>query len=217
MLVFLRFLCAFLFCSSLLNAQLVFKQEKLEFTAKASERELTARFTFENKGNSPVTIENVKSSCGCTVAEPDKKVYAPGESGSISATFTFGERSGAQSKTIKIHTDHPALNKHDLLLKVNILKSMTLKPNLLRWEMGGEPTTQRLTVQLLDPKTMKFAGPEANPEGFVIEEVANDLDGEIWLNVTPKSATEKTMQRVRLFVKTNDTMTESEMAYFLIR
>jgi hypothetical protein len=38
----------------------------------------TAEFAFENAGDEPVTIESVRTSCGCTAAELEKAVYRPG-------------------------------------------------------------------------------------------------------------------------------------------
>ncbi|NNM25478.1 MAG: DUF1573 domain-containing protein [Phycisphaerales bacterium] len=47
----------------------------------------TARLTFANTGGSPLEIQEVKTSCGCTAASLDKETYAPGESGEIAVTF----------------------------------------------------------------------------------------------------------------------------------
>jgi len=212
-----RMILLLLFVCSVADAQLIFKQEKLSFTAKSSDGELNAEFVFENQGESPVTIEAVKASCGCTAATPDKKTYAPGESGTIAAKFTFGERSGRQNKTIKVTTVSPNSVKYNLELEVDILKSITLQPNLLRWDIGGELKTQRMIVKLLDPETMKFEVPDENTEVFTIKVVDNEIPDEIWLDVTPKSLTKKIVDRTKLFAKSGSDTMDSQTAYFLIR
>ncbi len=42
----------------------------------------SCEFKFKNTGQGPLKITNVKSTCGCTVAQLEKKEYAPGESAS---------------------------------------------------------------------------------------------------------------------------------------
>jgi len=44
-------------------------------------------FKFTNKGKSVLNITGIKNTCGCTVPELEKKQYAPGESGTIKATY----------------------------------------------------------------------------------------------------------------------------------
>ncbi len=47
----------------------------------------TYSFEFTNKGNSPVTIQKVVSSCGCTTSGWTKEPVAPGEKGYVKATY----------------------------------------------------------------------------------------------------------------------------------
>ncbi len=44
-------------------------------------------FTFENTGKEPLIIQNVRSSCGCTVAKRPTEPILPGESASISVKY----------------------------------------------------------------------------------------------------------------------------------
>lgn len=64
----------------------------------------TSRFDFDfiNTGTEPVTIDSVKSSCGCTTVALDKKIYQPKEKGRVSAVFTIGRRKGVQVKGISV-------------------------------------------------------------------------------------------------------------------
>ena len=52
-----------------------------------------------NEGQTAVTNESLKPSCGCTTAELEKKTYAPGEKGEVRARFDIGQRVGVQSKS----------------------------------------------------------------------------------------------------------------------
>ena len=44
-------------------------------------------FEFSNKGNHPVTIQKVTSSCGCTTPDWTKEPVAPGQKGYVKVTF----------------------------------------------------------------------------------------------------------------------------------
>jgi Protein of unknown function (DUF1573) len=45
------------------------------------------RFTFTNTGTAPLTIENVKPSCSCTVGDYTKEPVAPGEKGFVETSM----------------------------------------------------------------------------------------------------------------------------------
>lgn len=58
-------------------------------------------FTFVNKGNAPIIITKIKSSCGCTVPTYSKEPILPGEKGEIKVKYAT-TRVGAFSKTITV-------------------------------------------------------------------------------------------------------------------
>lgn len=48
---------------------------------------VTGTFTVTNIGTTPLIIENVQPSCGCTKSDYTKEPIAPGKTGSITATY----------------------------------------------------------------------------------------------------------------------------------
>ncbi|MFA6403043.1 MAG: DUF1573 domain-containing protein [Salinivirgaceae bacterium] len=66
---------------------------------------VTHNFTFTNTGNEPLTITNVRPSCGCTSSDYTKEPVAPGANGYVSATFNPENRPGKFSKSITITTN----------------------------------------------------------------------------------------------------------------
>jgi len=48
---------------------------------------VTTTFSYANVGKAPLSVSDVKASCGCTVPEYTKDVVAPGKSGTVKATF----------------------------------------------------------------------------------------------------------------------------------
>lgn len=63
-------------------------------------------FPFTNNSNVPVTIANVKSSCGCLVPNWPKNPLLPGESGKIIAVF-YRKFPGPMNKSITVSLTNP--------------------------------------------------------------------------------------------------------------
>ncbi len=62
-------------------------------------------FLIINKGKANLNINKVSSSCGCTVAEPTKKVLLPNDTSIIKIEFNSKNRSGFQKKIISVSTN----------------------------------------------------------------------------------------------------------------
>lgn len=121
------------------NAGLVFEEERVVHEANFEESEYTGTFAFTNKGDKPIKILEVNSSCGCTTALPSKQVFQPGESGEISATFDYGEREGKQIKSIRVETDQDGGDARIFLtLEVNIPSAMEYNPSVVMWNRARE-------------------------------------------------------------------------------
>ncbi len=87
------------------SAQLAWTTTQVELAPAPGELKLTALYPFANKTQATVSILDIKSTCGCTVPELEKKTYAPGESGELKVTFDIGSRQGPQTKLITVTTD----------------------------------------------------------------------------------------------------------------
>ena len=66
---------------------------------------VTCVFDVVNVGDSPMSVEGVYVSCGCTVATYSKEVIAPGEKGAVFVTFFPRNREGLYLKTIYVYTN----------------------------------------------------------------------------------------------------------------
>jgi len=58
-------------------------------------------FVFTNIGDAPIVIQNVQSSCGCTIPEKPENPIMPGEKGKIKVSYDT-KRVGGFSKQITI-------------------------------------------------------------------------------------------------------------------
>ena len=61
-------------------------------------------FTFENTSEVPISLSNVKASCGCTTPQWTKEEVAPGKKGEITVSYN-SNRVGAFNKSVRVWTD----------------------------------------------------------------------------------------------------------------
>ncbi len=125
--------------ATMADAALVWEQTEIELHPAIDDATAVAHFKYQNKGDQPVNITNVKTSCGCTAASTNKNGVAPGEKGEITATFEIGGRIGLQQKAITVTTDDPAHPAFALNLKVQIPQTVELQPAFIFWKPGEEP------------------------------------------------------------------------------
>lgn len=73
-----------------------------DFGALRKGEERTCTFSFKNCGSTPLIIDNVRPSCGCTIPDYPQGAIAPGALGSIKVTFT-ARNSGPFQRLIKVY------------------------------------------------------------------------------------------------------------------
>lgn len=82
-------------------------------------------FEFTNTGKQNLEIRAVKASCGCTATAPDKRLLAPGETGTINVTYSsYGQ--GMQQKIITIYSNDPTSSSMQVVLKANVIPEQVL-------------------------------------------------------------------------------------------
>ncbi len=94
-----------LLLSLALGAQPAFDKTVHDFgQVSQSAGPLTCTFTVTNSSDEPLTIFAVVSSCGCTGVEWTRETIAPGEKGSIKATYSNDEGPTYFDKTLSVYT-----------------------------------------------------------------------------------------------------------------
>ena len=110
-------------------------------------------FKFTNTGRGVLKILEVKSTCGCTAATPDKTEYAPGESGTIKVTYNASKQGGTAKKHIYVSSNDPKNPKVKLIIKARIVLKVRCEPESLRLvakeENAGCP---KITLTSVDNK-----------------------------------------------------------------
>jgi hypothetical protein len=159
---------AILFPGNLLRAELKWEKTQEQFDVSASQDVFVARYPFVNAGDKPVTIKNVKTSCGCTSAKLAKEVYAPGERDDVIVSFLLRGRRGPQEKHISVKTDDPKSDV-ELLLKGNIEELATVKPVFLLWRKDSQPEWKTSVIDVRQTDPMQIVEVQPSSEAFEYE------------------------------------------------
>jgi hypothetical protein len=148
-------------------------------------RKVSCSFDFVNAGDQVLRIENVTTTCGCTVPTLEKKIFRPGEGSEIDVTYDPSGR-GAKTRLLKITTN--AVNGDppgyfELTMNSFIKPFIVVEPEYLRLneiELGRrqilsfsvschdpemeierlEPSTPYLSARVLTHPSMKMYPPE---------------------------------------------------------
>ena len=88
------------------DAQLkVDRNNNYDLGTKVQGEQVTATIAFENKGQAPLSINNIKTPCGCTKATLSQKVFQPGEKGSFEITINTTRLKDAYDKQLTLFSN----------------------------------------------------------------------------------------------------------------
>lgn len=128
-------------------------------------------YLFRNTGAGPVTITQVKVSCGCTVPELEKKTYMPGESGTLTVTFDPTNKNGSIARNITVFTDSEQTPSETLLVRALVKPVVVIEPKVVPFESvekGGTATKEFQIYGRTDDFEVTRAT-VADPEVFKVE------------------------------------------------
>ena len=189
------------------------KWDTLEQTVKVNpgDREAVAKYRFTNVGSKTVTIDGVKTSCGCTTAALAKNDYAPGESGEIVARMEVGSRTGHQEKSILVTTKDNPKAPTALRLLADIPIPVVLNPTFVMWSIGEAPKPKTIDIKVTDGFPAKLLNVDSTNPDIKVEVNQVRPGVEVEVKVTPKDTTRP--ESATLLVRT-DYPTENPQTYY---
>lgn len=168
-------------------------------SVQASPLQSTAEttFTFINRGEQPVTILSVNTSCDCLDAEPSAKVIAPGASGHIRARFTVSDRSGVYQRTISVTTDDAKVPVA-LTAELNIPEITTLTPRSVEWPLRGPADTKIIEITITDRVHLTLGDVRPTSDAFTARLETVEAGRRYRLHLTPASTTQPASAAFRI-------------------
>ena len=79
-----------------------FDEKSFNFGDVKQGQKVSHVFHYKNTGTDTLRIDNIVSSCGCTVPNSYERKVAPGASGSITVEFNSENKMGVVNKTLTI-------------------------------------------------------------------------------------------------------------------
>jgi hypothetical protein len=159
--------------------RITFPETVYDFGTMWQDQEVTHEYAFSNTGKSALKINTVTSSCGCTAALPSKKEFAPGESGTIKATFRSGRYRDRVTKHINVDSGDPVQPRLVLTLTGIVKAELDVLPSGLY--VGslriGESAERSVTLSPVEVKKftilevkadsplLQVSAPEPGPAG----------------------------------------------------
>jgi hypothetical protein len=168
-------------------AQLAWETTEQTFNSKPQDKEVVAKYKFTNSGHTPIKIENVRTSCGCTTAGLNKNYYAPGESGEIEAKFTFSGRTGKQEKAITVDTTANPQQPTILKLHVYIEETVKVEPEVVIWRVGEQPNPKSIHIAVADDTSAKIVSVTSDNPALKVKLTELRAGKEYEAQITPDS------------------------------
>lgn len=107
---------------------------------------VTVDFNFKNTGKVPLILRNVRSGCGCTILEWDKRPVAPGDTSSIKVAFDPLDRPGTFVKSIAVNSN-ASNSVVTLTIRGNVSREPAGPYDAYKYDIDGIKLTGK-TIQL---------------------------------------------------------------------
>lgn len=198
------------------HAGLVFDADVVQETAAATQTTHESKFRFKVQGDRPITIKEVQTTCGCLSATADKKTYAPGETGTVSAVISLGAFEGEITKSVYVHSDDPAASKLQLQMKITIPKLMEITPDVTTWQVGDPPVTRTVTIKVLYDKPIEVTRVTTERKKFALELKEITKGREYQIKITPETTAEPTLGALRISTTCDVPRYKNRLAFFNI-
>lgn len=175
--------------STCMAAELTFKSKIQEITASPGKKKITVSFPFENRSDETIEISRHDAPCTCLNAkfEGDKKTYAPGEKGTVTAVFSLDKFYGSKEKHIVIWTKADPKDKPSIKLttRVTIPEVVQISPKSLTWELDGEATTKTHIITINHGTPIHILEATCTNSNFKTEVVTINKGQSYEIKVTP--------------------------------
>jgi hypothetical protein len=173
---------------------------ELRAAAAVGKDAVAVLFPFRNGGNKPVRLVSIRPSCDCVTATVAKEVWAPGESGELTAVFTVDGRTGLQNRNLVVTTDDEPGNPVVLKLVIEIPEEVSIRPELVSWTLGDEPLAKTVEVLVRDAAPTAKAEVQCTDGRFLASIELGPKPGMWLVRVQPRDTDKPAQAAVRVAV-----------------
>lgn len=198
------------------GSKVTFQEEKWDFGKLKEGQVKTHVFVFENKGDSPLVIKRVRTSCGCAAALISDKNIEPGKKGELKVTFNSRGYEGNIAKYIYVESNDRTQPVKQLQISATIEVPPQPRIDLDRYSVDsglileGEPIPAKALIKNRGERELRvsFSHRDATYvyEGKPVDSelrIAAGKEAEIEIKIPPRS--KKGLIREYILLKSNDT------------
>jgi Protein of unknown function (DUF1573) len=156
-----------------------------ELSATEDAVDIHASYVFTNSSDHEITISEIKTSCGCTTAELERRTYQAGESGTINVVFDIGSRTGEQQKSIAIISSTGEQTM--LMLKIHLPPGPTFSSTIVSWRQGTQPEPRVISIKLPKEHSYKLTEATVSDETFTATLKPGNENNLVDLTILPSS------------------------------
>lgn len=146
-----------------------FASTNLDFGKLEAGQALQHQFTFTNTSDQPLEIQDVRPSCGCTMAGSWDRLTLPGKSSAIPIRFDSTDSYGEVSKTVIVLCNDPARTNVVLRLAGVVWRPLDITPPLALFAPSSDcQTNQTCMVRIVNHRDqpLTLSAPECASPAF---------------------------------------------------
>lgn len=155
----------------------VAKEARFDFEPVIEGTDVVHEFVIENKGNSPLHIEKVRTSCGCTTADYTKVIQPQAEGEITIKGNTKGYGGRKFSKTITVYTNDPVQKEMKLYLSGEVERFALIEPRRV-FLQGVVGSKLQSVVTIIPEKKYPFN---------IVDSYSNNLEDKIEFTLIRKA------------------------------
>jgi hypothetical protein len=157
--------------------KIAFRETTYDFGHAAQGTKVTHTYAFHNGGNLDLSIDNLRTSCDCTVAAMSARIIPPGGDGTIEATFDTAHDSGHKTRTITVYSNDPAHPVTTLSLVGHVDAEVAAEPPALY--VGhlrrGQAAPNEVRLLAADPASLSAADSSTQVVAATLHNVAGGM------------------------------------------
>lgn len=153
------------------RADLVFDQPKANLGRVVSAGVIDHEFHFRASGTQPTEVLEIRPSCGCLRSVVAKRLYLPGEEGTIPlAIHATSQSPGPRRYELTLRVRDPAERTVVLIAEVDLIREIDVEPSAV-YVIAGETLSNPITIAIHDRRSrpLRIVSVAAAPERLQAE------------------------------------------------
>jgi hypothetical protein len=174
-------------------ASISVQPETLDFGTMERNQSRTKELTIRNDGGIDLDLNDVTSSCGCTVADPAIRKIKPGQSTTLTVTFSSKEFQGPQHKIVTIRSNDVATPTLEIAVTAIVHVPVMIDPVqplfAFKHARRGMHEERQVTFTAMDIPRLELKAERVRADLFEVR-IQNGVDGDprrgiVTLNIRP--------------------------------